>query len=231
MGSHVEINKVKEEKNMGNSSVAKVTDRIATLKVGDFLILSEIRNYTPNREYKVNVLFYTEQGFVPQRIRMEVTHMTQSEPMNCVITREGSVGYILNITDDAGEGPQLPDWNKKRKKHCEKHETSLNNNEDFVMFAGVQVKPGDYVKSIYPSWKELLKENINEKLGRRILDVMYVMTSENKEKGKVSLVKGFTVKSVETEGKHQRIHTNDGRTGINLISYNGGRSYQKDPIN
>lgn len=59
---------------------------------------------------------------------------------------------------------------------------------------------------------------------------MYVMTSENKEKGKVSLVKGFTVKSVETESKHQRIHTNDGRTGINLISFDGGRSYQKAPI-
>lgn len=216
---------------MENNSVATIPDnRIATLKPGDFLILSEIRNYTPNREYKVNVLFYTEHSLVPQRIRMEVTHVSRSEPLNCVITREGSVGYILNITDDAGEGPQLPDWNKMRNKHCDKYETSLNNNEDFVMFAGVEVKPGDYVKSIYPSWKELFKETLKEKLGRRILDVMYVMTSENKERGKVSLVKGFTVKSVETKGKHQKIHTTDGRTGINLISYNGGRNYQKYPI-
>lgn len=134
---------------MENNTVAIADNRIATLKPGDFLILSDIRNYTPNREYKVNVLFYTERGFVPQRIRMEVTHFSRTEPLNCVITKEGSVGYILNITDDAGEGPQLPDWNM-RSKHCDKHETSLNNNEDFVMFAGVEVKPGDYVKSIYP---------------------------------------------------------------------------------
>ena len=213
------------------NSVATVADnRIATLKPGDFLILSEIRNYIPNREYKVNVLFYTEQGLVPQRIIMEVSHFSRSEPMDAVITKEGAVGYVLNITDDGTEGPQLPSLDYSR--HCDKYPMTLSRTEDFVMFAGIEVRPGDFVRAIYPSWKEHIKETVSRQLlGRRVLDVMYVITSEAEKKGKVSLISGFTVKSVRTEGKNQRIHTTDGRIGINLISYNGGRKYQEYPIN
>lgn len=213
-----------------NNTVEKVADnRIATLKPGDFLILSEIQNYTPNKEYKVNVLFYTEYGLVPQRIIMEVSHFSRSEPMDAVVTREGAVGYVLNIKDDGTEGPQLPNLGYGR--YCDKYNMTLSTPKDFVMFAGIEVRPGDFVRAIYPSWKEHIKETVSQLLGRRVLDVMYVITSEAEEKGKVSLINGFTVKSVRTEGKNQRIHTTDGRTGINLISYNGGRKYQEYPIN
>lgn len=199
--------------------INEADDRLATMNPGDFIILTD-RRINPNLAYKVSVLIWSGNGFAKRRVDMDVAEVLPSKPMDVAITREGYVGYILKVTEDT-EGPQLINWNVTAHLH-EKHDTKLKEN-DFVMFAGGKVQKGDYCRSMYPTRWEWIIQKANELLGRRCLQVMYVL-SPTENGGKVKPVKGFSVKAVKTEGRYQKILTSDGRVGINLISM-GGKEY------
>lgn len=196
-------------------------DRMATMEAGDFIILTD-RRINPNRAYNVSVLIWTGDGFAKRRVNIDVAQVLSSKPMNVAITTEGYVGYILKADETDGPDLQLLDCEKSIKYRGEISNANLKEH-DFVMFAGITVKKGDYCKSMYPSTWEWIKQKANEILGRRNLQVMYVL-APGETGGKVKPVKGFTVKSVKTEGRYQKILTSDGRVGINLISM-GGRKF------
>ena len=200
--------------------INEADDRLATMQPGDFIILTD-RRINPNRAYKVSVLIWSGNGFAKRRVDMDVAEVLPSKPMDVAITREGYVGYILRVTEET-DGPQLIDWKVAHQPMKEKHDTNLKET-DFVMFAGRRVRKGDFCQSMYPTRWEWIVQKVNGLLDRRCLQVMYVL-SPSESGGKVKPVKGFTVKSVTTEGKYQKILTSDGRVGINLISM-GGMKY------